>query len=128
MNCPNCSQPVEADAAFCGNCGQALQTPAQQSPLARGYANAKPQGSDQDTFSAPATAGATLQAIALPVTTRSGEVMAILAVLAGVLGLPGGIIPILGLGLGIASIVMGSLALNTQKRTLAIVGLVIGCV
>lgn len=28
MNCPNCSQPVEAGAAFCGNCGQPLQAPA----------------------------------------------------------------------------------------------------
>ena len=97
MNCLNCQQPLEAGAAFCGNCGQAVA------------ANTVAAS----TASAPAKA-----------VQRRGEKRALLAVLFGVAGIAGGLfIPLLGLVLGVAGLVMGTLSHSGSRRGLSTAGL-----
>jgi hypothetical protein len=101
MNCPNCHQVTEAGAAFCGNCGQALQALPVLSPA-----------------SVPA------YAVALPSQHR-GETKALLALLFGVIGIVGVLfLALLGLGFGIAGIVMGTMSRSGTKRGLSTAGLV----
>ncbi len=58
---------------------------------------------------------------------HAGETKALLSVIFGVLGIIGGLfIAILGLGLGITGIVMGTLSRHS-KRTLSTVGIIVSC-
>jgi hypothetical protein len=110
MNCPNCHQPVEADAAFCGNCGQPIGTALQRSAghLAAagaaelpGYAQATPE-------------------------QHTGELKALLSVLGGVTGLVGALfVPLLGLVLGAFGVFMGTLSRSSTRRGLSTAGLMI---
>lgn len=103
MKCQNCHEPVEAAAAFCGNCGQPLQlTAATVMPV-------------------PATVPS--YALALP-AQHAGETQALLSVLLGVMGVAGAIfMPLVGLAFGIFGLVMGTLAYSTRHR-LSLIGLV----
>lgn len=104
MNCPHCHNPVEPGAAFCGNCGQALQAaPLQQVTGVPNYAVATP-------------------------ATHAGETKALLSVILGVISIPAAIIPIAGIILGIVGVVLGSLSRGTVKRTSSTVGIVLSCV
>ncbi|HSX45926.1 MAG TPA: zinc ribbon domain-containing protein [Candidatus Saccharimonadia bacterium] len=97
MECPNCKQPVEAGAAFCGNCGYRLQAQA-----------------DQQAMAAAAS------------TERSGENRALLSVIFGAFGLAGSLfVAIAGLILGITGLVMGTTARSGTKRGLSTVGIVL---
>jgi hypothetical protein len=98
MTCPNCHQITEDGAAFCGNCGQ---------PLVLATA-----------------ATATAYALANP-AQHSGETKALLALLLGLAGIVGALffIPV-GLALGIAGLVMGTMSRSSPKRGLSTAGLV----
>ncbi len=101
MNCPNCSQQVEAGAVYCGNCGQALQ--ARPSPVA----TAMPS-----------------YAVAVP-SRQSGELKALVSLLLGITGIVGGLfMALFGLLLGIAGLVSGTMARRTYKRGLSMAGLI----
>jgi len=99
MNCPDCSQPVEASATFCGNCGRQIR----ETPVAnkqQNYALANPK-------------------------RRSGETKAMLAVLFGISGMVGGLfVAIVGLTLGITGLVMGTMSHSSKaNRRLSTVGI-----
>jgi hypothetical protein len=101
MNCPHCHQPIEPGAAFCGNCGQPLVTNAIAEAVVPSYAVAT-----------------TIQ--------QSGEKPAWLAVLFGVTGIAGALFfALLGLTLGLAGIIMGTMSRSGAQRKLSTTGLVL---
>lgn len=117
MNCPNCSQTVEAGAAYCGNCGQPLQ---KSRPLAR-FRN---RGSQPPAQIALAPAGA--PAYTLPVAAQQlGEMRAMVSVLLGITGIVGGLfMAIFGLLLGVSGLIAGTWARTTYRRGLSMAGLI----
>jgi hypothetical protein len=106
--------------------------PAYPSPIAQGYQNAASLTPvvpyDSPNPLTPAAPGYTQFPGTMAVPAKSGEIIAILAVLAGALGIPGALIPIVGLVLGTASVVLGSLSLKTTKHALGLVGMIIGII
>ena len=102
MNCPNCNQSVEADATFCGNCGQQLQA-------------------------AAATANVPVPNYAVTAPSQhAGEMKALLALLFGITGIVGSLfMALIGLALGIAGLVMGTMSRSSTKRGLSTVGLAV---
>ena len=106
MNCPKCSQTVEAAASFCGNCGQPLKA-------SRGF---------RRHFGHAGTPG---YALAAP-THHNGEVKATASLLLGITGLVGCVfMAAVGLALGIAGLVMGTVARSQYKKGLSMAGSVI---
>jgi hypothetical protein len=138
MNCPNCQQTIEAGAAFCGNCGQpvAQTMPAPVVPASPTGPAVSPIAQVLQNQPAPPTplaaagagnvaAGVPSYALATPAQQR-GEKQALLAVLFGVAGIAGALfIALLGLALGIAGIIMGTMARSGSKRALGTAGLVL---
>lgn len=124
MNCPNCSQIVEDDAAFCGNCGHQLSmhAPAGRpvgSHIASVLAHQPESGTRGFQDSAPS------YAIATPMQ-HAGEVQAVLSVLLGTLGIAGAFFAALvGLTLGIAGLVFGTLARNSVHRRISTAGIIV---
>lgn len=101
MNCRHCNQPVEPGAAFCGNCGQSLAV----------------------QFMATATA-APSYAVAVP-NQGLAETQALLSCVFGLLGIAGAFfMAVLGIGLGITGIILGTLARASPKRTMSNLGIV----
>ena len=209
MNCPKCGQPVEPGAAFCGNCGQALQAapptvqPAvigqgQQNPAAQtqtqtqtqpqpqsAVAGQVPESGGQTTQPAaqnalpqqptvgaatetglpagaalpgqpnasvmgqvlanqPATpspvvsnfggpvmgaainAGGAMPAYATGVNPNehAGETKAVVGLILGIIGIPAALIPLIGLALGIAGLILGTIARSHYKRTLSMLAII----
>ncbi len=107
MNCPNCDQPVEAGAAFCGNCGRPLNPLSAPAPVA----------------AAPAP-GLPTYARATP-AQHTGETKALLSVIFGIFGIAGALLmAVLGLVLGILGLVMGTMSRHSVRRGLSNAGLV----
>ena len=110
MNCAQCHNPVTPDAAFCGNCGQLLgQLPVQ--PTSTQPNNSRP-------FPVPTS-------LSQPSIDPRTNPQAIAAIVFGVLGCAGWLIPIIGVILGILAIIFGTIGLRSQKRKLAITGMVL---
>ncbi len=142
MNCSNCHQPVEIGAAFCGNCGQALQptaldqsAPAQVvSPISVVMQNSQAPGTVETVLpvaplavtGVPAVvAGVPSYALANP-AQHSGETKALLALLFGIGGLIGCLfMALLGLAFGIGGIVMGTMSRSSTKRGLSTAGIIV---
>ena len=100
MDCPNCHQPVETGAAFCGNCDQPVSAPSQTVAGVPSYALATPR-------------------------QHAGETKALLALLFGLAGIVGAIfMALIGLVLGITGLVMGTMSRSSTKRGLSTAGLV----
>lgn len=100
MDCPNCQEPVEPAAKFCGNCGQPLKWSRSSVAIAREAALANP--------------------------ARLGENQAVLSVLLGAAGLAGAaFMAVFGLGLGLAGLVLGSLSLSKAKHKLNVAGVIL---
>lgn len=104
MECPNCQETIESNAAYCGNCGQAL-------------------GNKLGVISVQATAPGYEVALS---KRHGGEMQALASLLCGAIGLAGTLfIPLAGLALGISGIVLGTLSRNYAKKTTHIIGLVL---
>lgn len=114
--CPNCNEPVEVGAAFCGNCGYKLTTsPQPQAVTSSVYSNGPatdPKSSYPNTFAA-----ANMPAYAIPLNHHKQHWGA-MALALGILGIGASVlIPILGIGLGISGIVLVTLSYQlTHKR------------
>ncbi|MHB1865246.1 MAG: zinc-ribbon domain-containing protein [Candidatus Saccharimonadales bacterium] len=144
MNCPQCGQPIQPSATFCGNCGYALQAvgqptaapnvptqpanvqPNPQSYVASAYNNPTSPQPVVTNMGAPTVSPS--GTMAMPVSNSAahpGEVMGIVSLILGVLGVPGSIIPIVGLVLGVAGVIVGSISHQKAKRKLSIIGIII---
>jgi hypothetical protein len=134
MECPNCHQPVEDGAAFCGNCGQPISVPISPtitSPIAQVVQNT--EAATNQSVAPPLIAiGATglhgvvpTYAIATP-AERGAETKTLLTILAGIVGLVGALfIPLIALVLGIFGLVVGTTAHVHGRRWPLRVGLVL---
>ncbi len=121
MNCSNCHQQLEAEAAFCGNCGQAV--PEVNAPDRPAIDVFSPMAVAAE--SPVATAVVPNYALATP-AQHEGETKALLSLVFGIIGVMGAaIIPLLGLISGIAGIVMGSMSRSSNKRGMSTAGLII---
>ena len=146
MNCQNCHEIIEPGAAFCGNCGYPVQTPAATpAPMPTNAVQPVQVPQTTQTAAAPAVqlppAAPPLAPVAVggPVTSavpsyalaapsqHIGETPALLAVIFGVIGIAGAgfLIPIIGLVFGIAGLCMGTVSRRKARRKLAIVGLIV---
>ncbi|HSW85392.1 MAG TPA: zinc ribbon domain-containing protein [Candidatus Saccharimonadales bacterium] len=116
MNCPNCNQPVENGALFCGNCGQALSTAI---PTTVGIPNG--------VISNVATNS--LPSYAMPTTAQNrSQKAAQFSVLLGVAGIIGAVfIALFGFLFGIAGIITGIIAHANGKRAASSIGIVLSC-
>ncbi|HUY84995.1 MAG TPA: hypothetical protein VMU97_00600 [Candidatus Dormibacteraeota bacterium] len=141
MNCPNCHQETETAAAFCGNCGQPLRSenkptaapppaPPPLSPIARVVSQPdSAAGQRQPLYLAAAASGGAVAsvpgyALAKP-GQHIGETKALLALLFGIAGLAGALfMALIGLGLGVAGIVLGTMSRSSTKRGLSTAGLI----
>lgn len=128
MDCPNCKEPVEPGAAFCGNCGQALTAiPAPQSnTIKTAYETAS------QTSAAPVPLGDPLAAGTTPLYTQvqAGRAAAgnksVVALVIGVLGIVCAVfvMALIGLILGIIGVVLGTTARSHQKSILNMLSIV----
>lgn len=128
MNCPNCDQLAEEDAAFCGNCGHRLSPHAPKGrPVGSHIASVLAHQSDSGTRDVGHTAPAGMPhyAVASPLH-HVGEAKAVLSVLLGVLGIAGAFFAaLIGLTLGIAGLVFGTLARNSLHRRTSTAGIIV---
>jgi hypothetical protein len=135
MTCSNCHQTIEEGAAFCGNCGQAVQIPSTPmptapppiSPIAQ-VISQPPVPGNGTPLSQPLAAanGVAVPAYALAKPGQhTGQTKALLALLFGLTGIVGSLflVPI-GLALGMAGIIMGTMSRSSPKRGLSTAGLV----
>lgn len=130
MKCPKCNQAVETGAAFCGNCGQALR--ATVTPIAEVMRNQSaspsyPQPLDRPLAAAGAAGmSASVPNYALAIAGRHiDENKALLALLFGLAGIAGSLfLALIGLVLGVAGLVMGTMSRSGTRRGLSTVGLV----
>jgi hypothetical protein len=121
MNCQNCNQVIEAGAAFCGNCGYPVQAAVPANP-----ADAQPLNEPFATVNAGGlTAGVPGYAFTAP-SQHAGENKALLALLFGIAGIAGSLfMALIGLVLGIAGLIMGTMSRSSTKRDLSTAGLAI---
>lgn len=109
MNCPQCQLPAEPDAAFCGNCGQALQlVAAMPTAEAAGDAVHTAGPSDKAPLPAYAVAAASPERQQLESKAMTGLIISVLAV-------PGALIPVLGASLAVAGLIMATTARGIHK-------------
>lgn len=126
MNCPACHNSVAPNAAFCGTCGQALRPPATTSQAMLHHALAQPPAM-QPPSAIAAAQGVQLVSPANQPPANAGDAhvnpQAIAALVFGVLGCAGWLIPIFGVILGLLAIIFGSIGIKSQKPKLAKVGI-----
>lgn len=105
MECFNCHELVEEGARYCGNCGQRLSARRLGGAGIRGY-----------------NSGYTLM-LAL---RHTSETTTLMSVLCGLTGLAGAFfVPVLGLTLGVAGLVFGTISKIYLNRLLRIIGLAV---
>lgn len=140
-DCQKCGQPTEADATFCGNCGQRLPASPRSEP--------RPQAANQDQVSSsrsvpplitgnsqdkdtPATGNAVIPAYAkepIDRQARKAEIQAIIALLFGVIAIPVALfLPLAALVFGTSGVVLGTIARSKNKHPLTLIAVVISTV
>lgn len=136
MNCRHCHRPLDPGAAYCGNCGQAVvvdnslsSSTHTMSKLAIERTLQAVRG-DDDTIAATTGSSLTFNDAAIPSyalatpQTHNSEIPAVLSVVCGIAGIAGaGFVALVGLGFGIAGLVLGTTA-YAKKRKLSTVGIV----
>ncbi len=126
MNCPNCGEAVEAGAAFCGNCGQALTSRLPQALPTAALTNNPVPGVALGT-DLTAGAAATIPVYAVPLTSlQNAQMKATMSMVVAVLGIAGAILmPLIGLALGVIGIILATLSRRVVRHGLSTVGIVI---
>jgi hypothetical protein len=157
MNCSKCGRPLDQGAAFCGNCGQSVMvqtaayavvplqalppvpgpnypTPpiAQTSTISSVYGNTPqmpPMAMPPIAAAMPGIGGA-LPAYAVPILgQQTKELKAAMSIVCGTVGVLASVfIPLIGLILAIAGIVLATTAWLNRKHTISLVGLVVSIV
>lgn len=145
MNCSNCGQPLDNGAAFCGNCGQAVQqapTPA-VSPVSAPVNPAQPPAVIQNQAFVPEqqTPVVAQPQIQTPVSQTGLPAYAVLqpeaahtkkpsiSLTLGIVSIIMSFLPIAGLAAGITAIVLSNKAKKiTPKNGMATAGLVLGII
>lgn len=149
MDCPNCHEPVDVGAAFCGNCGQAI---APQHLLTSTTSSESSNLSHESSISSDAVvrtteivaSDAVMQGIGnklvgasvsrQPIPTyaqphigqQKDHFKAAISVVFGVLGVVGSfIMPFVGLILAIVGVITGTLSRRYLKKGLGLAGIVI---
>jgi hypothetical protein len=108
MNCPNCNEPVEPGAVFCGNCGQKLSD---QDVNLKLNADIIPEYSEPNLVEQ---------------TRRTEESMSLVF---GVVGVVGSLfVPLAGIVIGLTGVVMASLTVRRGKDLVNIFGAVISII
>lgn len=117
MICPNCNEPVEDGAQFCGNCGHKLGDTASKivAKTSSNLVDKTDEGPvDLPEYSVP------------DVNQQSKHFKAFMAIVFGLVGIVGALFfPLVGLVLGVTGLVFATLSLRTVKKGLNIVGVVI---
>lgn len=134
MNCSRCAQPIEPGATFCGNCGQPVQSvqspipPVQQIQQLSQPAAANPYlpmaAQLAPIAPAPAVPG---YAMANPAQQKD-ETKSMVGLILAVLGIPGALIPAIGLAFGIAGLVIGTTTRTAAKKTISTVTIVLAVI
>ncbi len=116
MNCPNCDEIVENGAVFCGNCGQPLETHAP---------DGKPVGPHiAQVLHSQSSKKIPDYAVTKPLQ-HHGETKAVLSLLLGVVGIVGAaFLALVGLVLGIAGLVLGTMSRNSVQKRFSTLGIV----
>lgn len=106
LNCSNCGEPLEAGAAFCGNCGQQINHATVTGRLA------------------VAAASESIPAYAVPQpTSQSRQLKAGMALVLGGLGTAGSFfIPLVGIGMGAVGLVLATLGRHAVRRRTNLLG------
>lgn len=122
MTCPNCREPVEEGALYCGNCGHRMS-------LAEPRVTDKAE--DIETKDAEVTeTPQDLPDYTVPDDdTQSKHFRATMGIIFGLVGIVGALfLPLSGLVLGAAGLVFATMSLRTSKRTLSIISLIIASI
>ena len=116
MICPNCNEPVEDGAQFCGNCGYKLDDSASKT-IAETKSKldiTEVEPADLPEYSVPDT------------NQQSKHFKAFMAIVFGLVGIVGALFfPLAGIVLGATGLVFATLSLRTVKKGLNIVGVII---
>lgn len=99
----------------------------QTNNFATGYAQAATLPAQLPQNAQPAMAGNTGAAPAYPVASNNGG-KAVASLILAVLAIPGTLIPIIGLVLGVLAVIFGTLSTKSPRRGLAIGGTVVGII
>lgn len=134
MNCPNCNQPLEDGVAFCGNCGQAIvaRAPSDKptgSHIAQVLKSQVDGQTGQPQFTSHlAASNIPSYAVALPIQ-HVGETKAILSLLLGIVGVIGALlVALVGLILGVAGLMLGTMSRNSVRRGFSTAGIIVSSV
>jgi uncharacterized membrane protein len=133
MNCPNCHQDIETGAAFCGNCGHPIQLAAASTKTVSEIAQILRNQSDiEHPHGRLALAGHAKLLTGMPSyaftkpNQHIGETKALLSLLFGIIAIVAALfMPVMGLGLAGAGIIMGTLSHSGRMRKLSTIGMII---
>jgi hypothetical protein len=118
MNCPKCGKPVEAGAAFCGNCGQPLQASIQQPQTTAPVVTVSNHGE------AGPVAPAQYPQADTSGDEHSSEVRGIIGLILGVIGIPTSIVPIMGIVFAVAGLILGTTSRSKFKHKVSLFAIV----
>jgi hypothetical protein len=130
MNCPKCNSVVSEGTQFCSNCGENLGQPTVTQEQSNVPIPEVPQPQSVPTVPVP-EGGGIQPTYADSIATESKfhkSWMAITSLVLGVLGLITWIFPYFGAIFALIAIILGILGIKTNKKTLAIVGIVLASI
>ncbi len=116
MNCPNCDELIEDGAAYCGNCGEPLEVHAPAG---------KPVGPHIAQVLHSQSADHIPEYAVTKPLQHHGETRAVLSLLLGIVGIIGAaFLALVGLVLGIAGLVLGTMSRNSVQKRFSTLGIV----